>query len=184
MFRSSFASLDIFHLLWAKSHVIHTCPTCLLLSRAWPVAALLRPPEILLTREMAGWAFSCLWTYFWTKPRQVVLRDCQVSVTWWVSYILEVSASQWDFAEFDMLIFTEEKSWHKQKEMWEKKQDKVFKRLSSGIFLLWPSMLFLHTYVPQKELRGNREAAVMAVTSRDCTYSEELKRGWLGLVLF
>lgn len=108
MFAGSFASLHIlaprsYSYLLCHSYLSHL-PTSQQGLFTWPVAASIRPPEFLLTREMAERAFSCLWTYFRIKHGQVLLWDCQVPLTQWVSCIFEVSALQWDFAEFDMLI--------------------------------------------------------------------------------
>ena len=101
---------------------------------ACPVAASIRPSEFLLTLEMAERAFPCLWTYFQIKHGQVLLWDCQVPLTRWVSYIFEVSALQWDFAEFDVLVLQRKTLGASRRKCGEKSNTGVFKRWTSGSF--------------------------------------------------
>lgn len=128
------------------SSTLHTCPLAhkkgLL---GWPVAASIWSSEFLLTQEMAKQDFSCLSDIFLDKT-QANLAVRLSSSSKWVSYIWGVCIAM-RFCWIWYVGFTEEKSWHKQKEMWGKtaRQESLRDELV-GVFALTPNPVLVHLH--------------------------------------
>lgn len=147
-------ALPLWHILAPRSYIpCHSYLTHLPTSQqgllTWRVAALIGPLEVLLTWEIAERAFSCLWAYFWVKHGQVLLWDCQVPLTQWVSYIFEVSALQWDFAEFDMLVLQRKNLGTSRRECGKKAWQESLRDELVGVSALTPDPVLIHLRSPK-----------------------------------